>query len=797
MIVPYSWLQDFFKVLPSVEDLQSLLLKAGLEVEGVTVIHPSFKGVITGRILSWNIHPSDPRLHLALVDIGRSDPLSIVCGAKNLFPGAIVPVALPGAKLGEREIGIKEFQGEKSMGMLCSREELGLEQELLPEGEGGIAILPEGTPLGEDLGLLLELPDKLLEVKVTPNRPDWYSMLGLAREISVFTGEPFNFLEFSGNFSPDPASSFFDLDILDPDLCYLYLASVIFNVKIQESPLWLKSRLVKCGIRPINNVVDATNYVMLLTGQPLHAFDYENIAQKKIVVRRARPGETLTTLDGKERALEGEMLLIADPEKAIGIAGVMGGENSEVKQETTRVVLESAYFAPFSIRRTAKKLGLRTEASLRFERGTNQEQVELGSKLATQLISQLSGGQILKGEIRKGVVGKPPPVRISPERVNFYLESHYSREKIIADLKRLYFIVNDLGEELEVESPPFRNDVKEDADLIEDIARLNGYENIPSSLPRGEPRKGFQPLWRARYRELRWNFLNYGLQEVLTAPLVSPSLNRFRFLFPEGNEVKILNPISQDRSVLRVSLLPSLISTFALNERVGKEPFGFFELGKVYHFRGENELPNELRVLGFLLSQRKSRSWRGEEQTFDFFSLKGLIEVSFREFPLEFLPGSCPFLHPGKQAEIFLGGQKVGIIGELSPEVLSFWDLKSPACGGEILFDSFLKKPQTPSFKPFPRYPSVRRDIAVVLDDGVPYLLVEGIIREAGGEFLEAVEFFDFYQGPNIPPGKKSLAFSLIFRHPQRTLLDSEVNQFMEKVEGELSSKLEAELRKG
>ncbi len=797
MIVPYSWLKDFFRTLPPVGDLESLLLKAGLEVESIHQIVPNFNGILTGKIISWELHPRDPRLHLAIVDIGDHHPLSIVCGAKNVFPGAIVPVAVPGAKLKGREIGIKEFQGERSMGMLCSREELGLEPELFPIGEGGIAILPEDTPIGKDLGLLLDLPDQLLEIKITPNRPDWYSIFGLAREISVFTGEDLNFSEFPGRFSEIPSSSIFELEIKDPDLCFLYIATLIFNVKIKESPLWVKSRLFKCGIRPINNVVDATNYVMLMTGQPLHAFDFENISQAKILVRRAFPGEILTTLDGKQRALEPEMLLIADPEKAIGIAGVMGGENSEVNDGTTRVVLESAYFAPFSIRRTAKKLGLRTEASLRFERGTNQEQVELGSKLGTQLISYLSGGEILKGEVRRGEVQKNLPVKINPGRVNFYLSSNYSREKIISDLKKLHFSVKDLGEDLEVEAPPFRTDVKEDADLIEDLARLNGYDSIPSSLPRGEPRKGFQPLWRTRYREIRPKLLNFGLQEAITAPLVPPSFNRFGFLFPGVREVKILNPISQDRSVLRTGLLPSLISTFAFNERVGKDPFGFFELGKVYLYRGDDEVPEETRVLGISLPFRKTRTWRGEEQTFDFFSLKGLLEVAFKEFSLEFLPGSCSFLHPGKQAEIYYYGKKVGIMGEFSPEVSEFWDLKSTLLGTEILFDLFLKKPESSIFKPFPKYPPVKRDIAVVLDDEVPYLLVEGIIRDMGGQFLEEIQFFDFYKGPNIPSGKKSLAFSLTFRHPQRTLLDSEVNQYLEKIESELSSKLSAELRKG
>lgn len=805
MIVPYSWLKDFLDFLPPPQKLAEVLLQAGLEVEDVREIRADFQGVKTGRVLSWKPHPTDPRLHVAQVELGEGEVLSVVCGAKNVFPGAIVPLALPGSCLKDREIQVREFGGVPSQGMLCSREELGLAPELLPRGEGGIAILPDDTPIGRSLTDLLHLPDYLLDIKVTPNRPDWFSIFGLAREISIFTAQTLHsFQERSENafLGEDlqlegESSSYLQVEILDPDLCYFYLSTCIFGVKIKESPLWLKSRLFKSGIRPINNVVDATNCIMLQTGQPLHAFDYDKVSQGKILVRRAYPGETIVTLDGKERALERDMLLIADPEKGIGIAGIMGGENSEISESTSRVVLESAYFAPFSIRRTARKLGLRTEASLRFERGTNMEQVEMGSRQATLLLAKLSSGKILRGEIRKGAEFKAKTVRIFPERVNFYLASRYSREKIISDLRKLHFKVREDGEELEVEVPPFRNDVKEDADLIEDIARLNGYQNIPSTLPRGEPRKGEAPLWKTRWRELRSHFLHFGLQEVITAPLVSPRINELTFLFAGKEEVKILNPISQDRSVLRKSLLPSLISVWSLNERIGKNSLGFFELGKVYLKREENELPEEPRIVGVVLSSRRLRNWRGEEETLDFFALKGLIQNAFRGFPLEFFSETCPSLHPGRQAALLLWGKKVGIMGELAPQILQLWDLKERLLVAEILLEPFLQKPDIPVFQPYPRFPSVRRDIAVILDEEVPYSRVEEVIKRAGGELLESLEFFDFYQGVNIPQGKKSLAFSLTFRHPQRTLLETEVNQFLERVEEELASQLKAELRKG
>jgi len=796
MIVPYSCLKDLLTDLPPPEELADILLMAGLEVEELSPVQAGFNGIKVGKVEAWEPHPFEPRLHVARVNVGDRDSISIVCGAQNVFPGAVVPVAMPSSALSGREIQVREFSGIPSYGMLCSREELSLDRELFSVGEGGIAILPPDTPIGKDLAQVLGLPDFLLNIKVTANRPDWFSIYGLAREIGVFTGSPVSLKEFSPEWLEEEASAYIDLEIQAPDLCFLYLATVIFGVRAKESPLWLKSLLWKSGLRPINNVVDATNYVMLLVGQPLHAFDYDNISQKKIVVRCAKALEAMVTLDGEKRKLEEDMLLIADPEKPIGIAGVMGGENSEVKESTTRVVLESAYFAPFSIRRTSRKLGLRTEASQRFERGTNVEQVELGSHLATQLISSLSGSKVLKGVVRKGREFNPRSLPLRPFKVNLLLSTNFSEGKIISDLKRLHLPVQKCGEELEVEIPLWRNDISEEADLIEDIARLNGYENIPSSLPKGEVRKGQEPLWRMRWRELRPYLLHCGLQEIITSPLISPRLNEFQFLMAAREEVKILNPISQERSVLRRSILPSILNVISLNERVGEEFFGFFELGKVYLSRGQEELPEEPRVIGLVLSAKKVRNWKGEETNIDFFSLKGLIEEFLEGYGLEFQPDTCNLLHSGRSAAIYLKGEKVGILGELSLSAARFWDLKERVLVAEILFQPFLEKPASFCFQQFSRYPKVRRDIAVVVNNQVPYLELERVIREASGAFLEKLEFFDFYRGPNTPSGKKSLAFTLIFRNPQRTLTEEEVSEYLKNIESSLASNFKAELRK-
>ncbi len=797
MLIPFSWLKELLPDLPSPTDLSEVLLKAGLEVEKMEPLEARFSEVRVGEVLSLEPHTREPSLNLVGVRLTAGEELRVVCGASNLYPGALVPVALPGASLARGAIECKEFAGVVSEGMLCSREELLLDPALLPEGEGGIAILPSGSPCGEDLAKLLELPDVLLEVKVTANRPDWLSLLGLAREISVFTGYPLHpFKDLDCREGEQPVEGALALEIEDPSLCRRYLATLVEELQVGESPLRIKSRLQKCGIRPINNVVDATNYVMLEVGQPLHAFDYNSLKEGKIVVRRARPGEEILTLDGAERPLMEEMLLITDPAGPIGIAGIMGGLNSEVKEKTSAVVLESALFLPASIRRTSRLLGLRTEASNRFERGVTHFTVEMGSERATRLISSLSGGRILLGRLDAGKRREREIATLRPQRANFILSLSLSPEEIRSHLEKLHFKTCVQGEELKVEVPLWRNDIKEEVDLIEDVARLVGYDAIPSRPLRGATRIGEEPASRKKWRAWREYLIGAGLQEVLTSPLVSPQFHEFTFFAREKCGLRLQNPLSPDRSALRLSILPSLLQVVSLNLRRGNEFSGIFELGRIYLSRGEEELPFEPEILGLAVPLGETANWQRERSAFDFFKLKGILMGLMENEEIEFVPLSGPHsLHPGRSAEILLRGERVGLMGEASFETGKFFDLRMRVLLAEILLAPFLGE-KASFFRPYSRYPQTKRDLAVVVDERIPYAQVEEIIKEAGGDCLERVLFFDLYQGEQIPAQKKSLAFSLTFRHPERTLREEEVDELVRAIERKLEGEVGGSLRK-
>ncbi|MCX5970769.1 MAG: phenylalanine--tRNA ligase subunit beta [Coprothermobacterota bacterium] len=793
MKIPYSWLEEINGRLPAPGELADLLLRAGLEVEETLPLVCPFSNVVTARIIAMETIPDDPHNLLVRVEAGPLGFYQVVSGAPNLAVGLVTPLALPGAILPGKAIERRSFSGAESEGMLCSRAELGLEKELLPVGEEGVVSLPEESPLGADLGGLLGLPDTLFTIKVTANRPDWNSVLGLAREIAVFTGEPLRpLLEFQGTDSPTLASTLVAVEVEDPLLCLRYLATVICDTQIKPSPLWLASRLWKSGMRPISNVVDVTNYVMLEVGQPLHPFDLDQVAERRIVVRQARPEETLVTLDGTNRTLAGSVLLITDPQKGLGIAGVMGGLNSEMTPATRSLVLESAYFQSASIRRTSRLLGLKTEASERFVRGVSHHSVEEGSRRATAMLASLAGGRVLAGRVD---CGRPPPpkrLRIRPERTNQILATDLSREEIFNSLNRLG--LSPQGETIfEVESPPWRQDLHEEVDLIEDIARLIGYDRVPHRMLAGPLRRGTDPSWRRKWPEWRTFLLGQGLTEVVTAPLVPPEWNTFTFLEVdqpftslEGKRPMVLrNPISPERSALRLSLLPSLLQVVAANQNRGHPLFGCVELGKAYRWRGEEELPDEPRLLALAVAVRQEMDWQGGTREMNLFRLKGWLEILFHK-ELRFQP--IPYehdLHPGRSAALFHEDRLVGVFGEIGPALGKRFALKEGILLAEIAIESFLGQ-AVPRFQSFSRFPAADRDVALVVSTDAPYSRWERVIREAGGPLLKQVTFFDRYQGENIRPGTVSLAFSLRFLHSERTLTEAEVSQAMASIERSL-----------
>jgi len=793
MKIPYSWLKEINGDLPAPGELADLLLRAGLEMEAALSLACPFSKVVTARIMAMETIPGDTHNLLVRVEAGSLGVCQVVSGAPNLAIGLVTPLALPGAMLPGKAIERRSFSGAESEGMLCSRVELGLEKELLPLGEEGVAALPAESPLGADLGELLGLPDTLLTIKVTANRPDWNSVLGLAREIAVFTGEPLqDLVEFQRMDSSTPASDLLAVEVEDPFLCPRYLAVVICDARIQASPLWLASRLWKSGMRPISNVVDVTNYVMLEVGQPLHAFDLDQVAEGRIIVRQARPEEMLVTLDGARRILASSVLMITDPQKPLGIAGVMGGLNSEMTPATRSLVLESAYFQSASIRRTSRLLGLKTEASERFVRGVSHHSVEEGSRRASAMLSALAGGRVLSGRVDCGQPLPPKRLRIRPEQTNQILATDLSREEIVASLDRLGF--SPTGETvLEVQSPPWRQDLHEEVDLIEDIARIIGFDRVPRHLPAGPLRRGQEPSWRRKWPEWRSFLLGQGLTEVVTAPLVPPEWNSFTFLEvdqpnapPKGKPSMLLrNPNSPERSALRLSLLPSLLQATAANQHRGHPLFGCVELGKAYRWRGEEELPEEPRLLALAVALRQEADWQGGIREMSFFRLKGWLEILFNE---ELRFQAIPYqhdLHPGRSAAVFHKDRLIGVFGEVGPALSKRFELKEGVLLAEIAIESFLGQ-SVPRFQPYSRFPAADRDIALVIPTDTSYEQWERMIWKTGGPLLEQVAFFDRYQGENIPPGTISLAFSLRFRHGERTLTEAEVSQAMTSIERSL-----------
>jgi phenylalanyl-tRNA synthetase beta chain len=784
MGIPLSWLAELLPGLPAVEELVVLLLRVGLEVEEVQPITAPFSGVYVGRIAHLEMHPTNSHLVLAQVDVGSKGYHRVVCGAPNIIEGARVPIALPGAKLPETLIEARDFDGLISEGMLCSRIELGLEKELLPLGETGIAILPEETEVGANLASILALPDTVLQIKATANRPDWLSVQGLAREMAVFLGYKLQALrEFPANRSPEQAESQLSLQIADLALCPRYLARIIREITIGESPLWIKSRLWKSGLRPINNVVDATNYVMLEVGQPLHAFDRRQIAQNKIIVRRAEAGESITTLDNIERTLEERVLLIADPTRPLAIAGVMGGLDSEVAADTREVVLESALFAANSIRRTARLVGLRTEASQRFGRGANMAGVEEGSLRAAEMIACLGKGELLAGVVDAGKREPKRFVSLRPQKVNELLESRLSADEIGQDLERLHFKLWSVGERLEVEVPAWRTDVREEVDLIEDLARLTGYDRIPVKIPSIPLKPGAEPPWRRCWPRWRERFLAIGLQEAFNLPLVGPANHERTFLVAGQQPLKLRNPISPDRSVLRLSLIPSLLDCLSFNLKNGNSSRGFFELGKAYLWQGETQLPQEPRLVSLVMPVTKDRTWKGIAEPPDFFDLKGLL-ISLNPhcaFRVASIPHAHAF-HPGRSAGLFLQEKLVAVLGELTPNVLKHWELRTRILAMELYLEPLLDCMAQPSYLSFSHFPPISRDISIIVPDELPYIEVEDAIRGEAGPFLACLTLFDHYRGEGIPAGRKSLSFSLVFRHLERTLTEEEVLEPLERI---------------
>ena len=799
MKVLLSWLKEFVEVRLPAQELADLLSMSGSEVAAVEEIGAHWSKLYVGQVVELKAHPAAERLFVVKVDLGTSTA-QLVTAAANLKVGDKVPVVLAGGSLqAGATIEAVEFRGVPSQGMLCSGVELGIS----PDGEG-IYVLEGEAPVGQELKSYLG--DVLIDIDVTPNRPDCFSVAGIAREVAALTGAKLRIAPTTIPPSDFRSADLIAVEIRDPDLCPRYSAVAIRGVTIKPSPHWMQRRLYLCGVRPISNIVDVTNYVMLERGQPLHAFDGSKL-HDGIIVRRAAPGESFTTLDGEQRRLSREMLVIADHQEAVAVAGIMGGLYSEVDDSTTLVVLESANFNHTSIRRTSRELRLSTEASKRFDKGLDPELTLPSALRAAALMAQLGGGAVGQGVVDV----YPQPVRptilsISEQQVERLLGLHFGKVEMRELYESLGFQVAELDDRLELVVPTFRRDVEGKADLCEELARIKGYDLIPTTLPTGAIPEALPEPYRHWERVARRLLTEAGLQEVITYSLVDCEMpTRLTVEVGPGvaevpqEMIRLQNPMTPEQACLRTSLLGSLLRTIASNLRHESRAY-LFELGRVY-LQPLNPLPTERRTLGIAFTgPRESEAWNSHAGEGDFFDLKGMVEALLRALGIQnagYEPARHTSLHPGRTARVVVGDRVAGYLGEVHPTVVERYDLQPHRLfAAELDFETLisLASPER-SYEPLPRFPAVSHDIAVVLDETVSNAEVERLIRESGAPLLVGVHLFDLYRGAPIPAGKKSLAYALTYRTPGRTLTDQEVMEVEERVIQALTSRFGAHLR--
>jgi phenylalanyl-tRNA synthetase beta chain len=803
MKVSLNWLKDYVDIDRDAKDLAHLLTMAGLEVEQVLPMGEGFDKVVVAKILSIRKHPNADRLSLVEVSTGKEN-LPVVCGATNIREGQKVPLALVGAHLPNGiEIKRSKIRGVLSEGMLCSEIELGLGPD-----ETGIMILAPELPSGVNLGEALGLKDTILDISITPNRPDCLCTIGVAREVAALTHRRVKYLYSSLADKGEEIFQKTSVTILDPDLCPRYVARMIEGVKVGPSPLWIKNRLEKVGIRSISNVVDVTNYVMMEYGQPLHSFDFSMLEQGRIVVRRAKEGEMFITLDGVKRILDEEMLLICDGVKPVAIAGVMGGLNSEIREDTKTVLLESAYFNPMNNRMTSKKLGLETEAAFRFGRGIDYGGCLAAADRAAQLIQELAGGRVVEGAVDAYPTPlRPSPVRLRVRRAHQVLGIEIPFQKAKDYLKDLELDVKEGEDEdvLVVTPPSFRGDLEREIDLIEEIARLNGYDQIPLTLPKGPPsseeRRRETPLEKKAMEVL----IQHGYFEVITYSFTSSSSWDSISLVsedPRRKHLQILNPLSEDLSVLRTSLIPDLMETARYNVSRKNSNLKIFELKKVFFPQEGERLPREVKYLaGLAMGLDQDPHWAFSPRPIDFYDIKGCVEDLLEVLQVKEVKFNqtkdIPYFHPGKAASILCGKEVLGVLGEVHPQVLGHYEIEGKAYLFEIDFEQTVKwAREGKQFRPLPKFPSIYRDLSLVVDDDLEVEKVTEAIWNFHEPFIDEVNLFDVYRGDPIPSGKKGVSYRIRYQSNDRTLTDEEVNRYHETVIFRLREIFQAELRR-
>ncbi len=806
MNVSYQWLKSMVPIDWSPEELAQRLTFAGLSVEQVTYFNKGIKNVVVGEVLSVKEHPDTTKTKWHVLEVNNGQEiLTIVCGAPNVAVGIKVALAQVGSELpGNIKLGAVDKGGVISNGMLCSTGELQLPDGLATaESDGGIFILPQECQVGDDLVMALNLDDAILEFELTPNRADCLSVINIAREVAAISGKPLTLPEVKLPEAVNNIGDMAKIDVLDQDLCPRYTGKLVTDVKIGPSPYWLRHRLAAAGIRSISNIVDISNYVMLEMNQPSHTFDYDDIVDHHIIVRRAENGEKITTLDEVERELDAEMLLICDGQKAIGIAGVMGGLNSEIKETTKNILIECAYFYPKSIRQTYRKLGLPSEAASRFEKGVDMEAAERASERICQLICELAGGTLVAGTI-DSYAGefKQRQVDLDFQRCNATLGLEIPESEIEGIMDSLAFTYERVPGGIVVTVPFYRQDITREVDLIEEVARLHGYDKIPTTLPVGALTEGKKTFGQKMEDRAKDALTALGFNEIITYSFTNKKnydLLRLEEDDQRRHSVTVLNPFSDEQGVMRTMLLPAVLTVAARNMNRKNTDLALFETAHVFKPSGEM-LPQEAVHLVALVSGEFSHGWNGNSQARDFFYLKGVVGALLGKLGINEWSVSRdtpePFLHPGRSCYIMVKGEKVGFLGELNPLVQENYDMPARAIVLELDFDALIAQVDgNVRYEAVSKFPGVEMDLAFVCDKAVTAGELEAVIKSVGGEYLTELSLFDIYAGKGIIDSQKSLAYRLKFQAKERTLKAEEINATVEHIIKVLNDKLGVELR--
>ena len=810
MQVSIKWLKDYIDFTETPEQLADKLTMAGIPVENVVDPGEGLEKVVTGRIEKLEPHQNSDHLQICTMNVGLAENIIIVTGAQNVAEGQVVPVAMVGAHLPNgMKISKGKLRGVASNGMLCSAQELKLDLEKLPEEQKtGIFILPSDTPVGIPAKDVLGLNDVVLEFELTANRADCFSVFGLVREIAAITGNKPHFPEIKVNEDDNTKlNDIFSVEIADPDLCSRFSTRMLKNVKIGPSPEWMQQRLEGAGIRSINNVVDVTNFVMIELGHPMHAYDYDKITGKKLIARRAIEGEELHTLDDTSRKAKGEMLVIADSEKAAGLAGIMGGFETEITDTTSTVVLESADFYGPCIRRTARACGLSSEASGRFERGVDSETTIKALDRAAQLLQEMGACTVCEGIV--DVYPNPKQanyVTFTPEQINNRLGTNIAKDVMLNIITSVGFdVTKDENDEITVKVPSWRNDVTCMADISEEIARLHGFDKIKSTLPNGVSMQGTQSAKQTFIDKVKASLSSQGLYETISFALTNEeTFNKLNIPqdSPLRKAVPIMNPLSDEYPLVRTTLLSSIFDNLARNLARKNDDVALFEVGSVFFPKAlpVTELPDEvIKIAGAITGRRNAQGWNQANDMVDFYDAKGIIEellANLRVTRYTVEAGTHYAMHPGKTALFKKGRDVIATVGEVHPAVLSAYGITKPVYIFELDATTVMKyMAKDLKYKALPKYPATSRDLAMLVDVDVNAADIEKAMTKAAGQNLTQITLFDVYTGKQVEEGKKSLAFSLTFQSNDKTLTDAEIDPAIEKIVAKLQKDFNANLR--